>query len=160
MTFAEGARAENGGQALAALPNGAYWLVRCSLPSSPGIQLQLGNDAIPLPPFADEVLNRRDFYAAAFGASVPPSYERPLVGILVLAWTGNDMQDALLCFDVDGEPSRSSAAAQTRTGDAVFVITTDPTFVVDSLADFRQLGGHGERRLDVDLLVRRFVEAR
>lgn len=59
MTFAEGARAENGGQALAALPDGAYWLVRRALPSSPidGGLLQLGNDLIPLPPFADVVLD-------------------------------------------------------------------------------------------------------
>jgi hypothetical protein len=138
----------------------AYWLVRRSLQSSPSTHLQLGNGLIPIPPFADVVLDRRDLYAAAFGASVPPSYERPLVGIPVLAWPGQDIQDALLFFDVDKEPRRSSASARTRTGDAVFIIPTDPTLVVDSLAGFRQLGGHGERRLDVDLIVRRFVEAR
>lgn len=137
LAFAEGSRAENAGQALAALPDGAYWLVRRSLPSVRSDWLQLGNDHIPIPPFADVVFDdrngrpdRRGLYAAAFGVSAPPTYERPLVGIPILAWSGNDVQDALLFFDVGEEPSRSSAPGQMRTGDAMFVIPADKIFVL------------------------------
>ena len=50
MTFAEGSRAENGGQTLALLPDGAYWLVRRPLLSLRSNILQLGNDLTSLPP--------------------------------------------------------------------------------------------------------------
>lgn len=45
------------------------------------------------------MLDRPGLYAAAFGSTVPPSYEHPLVGIPVLAWPGQDTQDALLFFE-------------------------------------------------------------
>jgi hypothetical protein len=153
IAFAEGSRAENGGQALAALPDGAYWLVRRSLPSARSKVLQLGNNLIPIPPYADVVFEREGFYAAAFGVSARPTYERPLVGIPVIAWPGQDTQDALLFFDVCEEPPLSSPPGQMSTGDAVFVIPTDPSLVLDSKLDWRP------RWPDVDLLVREFIAA-
>jgi hypothetical protein len=167
MAFAEGSRAENGGQALAALPDGDYWIVRRSLPSVRSNTLQLGNFNIPIPVYADVVFDSRSIpghpkytgrglYAAAFGVSAPPTYERPLIGIRVLAWTGYDDQDALLFFDIGQEPSRSSTAGQTRTGDAVFVIPTDPIFVLDSDRYFRLR----DLAMEMEPLVRQFVDAR
>lgn len=154
MAFAESSRAENGGQALAALPDGNYWLVRRSLPNSRSSTLQLCNDIIPLPPYADVVLDREDFYAAAFGAAAPPTYERPLVGIPVFAYRGDGRQDALLLFDVGAEASPSHTSSKARTGDAVFVIPTDPAFMLANRDDVRP------RPTDSDILVRRFIAER
>ena len=152
MAFAEDSRAERGGQALAALPNGEYWLMRRSLPSLPNSTLQLANDVVPLPPYADVVLDRQDFYAAAFGVTSPPSYEQPLVGIPVLTYPGDGWQDALMFFEFGEQASPSPD--QARTGDAVFVVPTDLAFVL-SHNDWQD-----PEPGDVDLLARRFLAER
>ena len=100
------------------------------------------------------MLDREGLYAAAFGCERASELRAPPVRISGPRLAGDDRQDALLFFDAGEKPSVLSTLGQTRTGDAVFVIATDPSFVLDSRREFRQ------RHVDVELLVRKFIAAR
>jgi len=134
MEWAEGSRAEAGGNLLASLPDGDYWLVRTKLPArSPG-KLLLGNERIASPPNALELVDERPLYAAAIGArpEAPPSGKTPLVGLAVLDYVGDAVMDAVLFFELVRSAS-AGAPPKDADADAVVIVPAGGDLVIDVL---------------------------
>ncbi len=141
MEWAEGSRAERGGALLASLPDGDYLLVRTKLPQRAGAQLLLGNERVPSPPNALELVDEAPFYAAAIGArsDAPPSGATPLVGLAVLDYVGDAIIDGALFLEIVRSAAEQAAGAATSgdaSADAVVVIPTGGELVIDVLEGF------------------------
>jgi hypothetical protein len=132
--WADGSRAEAGGNLLASLPDGDYWLVRTTLPTRTPPQLLLGNARITSPPNALELVDERPLYAAAIGArpNAPPCGRTPLVGLAVLDYVGDSAVDAVLFFELV-RSTHAGAPPKSADGDAVVVVPAVSDLVIDVL---------------------------
>ena len=118
LTWADGSRAENGFDALLALPTGRYRLMRSSVEPERPEQVLFGNGRVRRAPSIECLLDVPGLYATAWSADGgPPTYDRPLVGIVTPDCTGYGATRAALFLDCV-----LSAGTGRTSGDLVLVI--------------------------------------
>jgi hypothetical protein len=157
LLWAEGTRAERGCAALCALPTGRYLLVRSSIEPRPADWVDHGgNDGTRGRPNTLRLLDRRPYFATVIGAADtdPPVLDQPLVGLVVLNYTGNP--DAHGANFFAGPAPRADAGGE---GDLVLVVPVTGELVVDAAERFSAADSARARRMWRDAGARSFADA-
>jgi hypothetical protein len=134
LRWAEGTRAEEGIQVLAALPPGQYLLVRSSLEPVRTERVLLGHESVPSPANTAVVLDARPHYAMVLGAHSdrPPATDRPLIGFVALDYVAAAHLTGVLFLDGLDRPGVEGAS-----GDLVLVVPVTGELVIDAMANYR-----------------------
>jgi hypothetical protein len=137
LRWAEGTRAESGIAVLLALPPGRYLLVQSALKPRRTDRVLLGNGYEDSPPNAAQLLHGQQFYAVIVGAHPdrPPATNRPLVGFVVVNYTGQSRPSGALFFDCVDSSSYDSTPDEAA-DDLMLVVPVTGELVVDAMARF------------------------